>query len=114
MNADEFVSAVRKGDVKFQVTKVLLEAEGQKIRGRGILRVVKDDFEINLEIGQNYQVPDPKRAIWKPADAWKLSGLIEGDLKFVCYQVSPCGVSSSWTIGSKPRHIQRLHLDRIN
>ena len=114
MTADEFATSVRKGDAKFRVTRIVLEAEGQTIRGQGLMSVVDDDFRINLEVPQRYKVPDPKREIWKLADAWKLSGLIENDLKFSCESVSPLGNSPSWHFGKKPSFVQYLSLDKIN
>lgn len=114
MTSDEFVASVRKGDTKFRASKIVLKAEGQTIRGQGLLSVVGDDFQIKLEVPQKYKIPEPKREIWKPADAWKISGLIESDLKFASDSVSPQGYSPSWRFGRKPSFIQYLRLDRIN
>jgi hypothetical protein len=114
MTANEFVGLIRKGDTKFHVTKIVLDAEGQTIRGQGTLNTVEDDFEIILEVPSKYEVPNPKRDIWKPENAWRMSGLIEGDLKFSCDRVSPSGRGSSWAIGKRPRQIQRLRLEKLN
>jgi hypothetical protein len=114
MTADQFVTAIRKGDEKFRVSKITLKAEGQIIRGQGSLSVVGDDFKIDLEVAQRYNVPEPQRELWKPADAWKISGLIEGALKFTSDWVSPQGHSRSWVFGRKSGFIQHLRLDRIN
>src|SRR3954469_11663060 len=113
MNISEFAKLVRTGDAKFRVTKIILHAEGQKIRGEGLLEIGKDEFELNLVVAPKYPVPDPKREVWKPADAWKLSGLIEGNLKFSCDQVSPIGKQLSWHLGKKVPDIHKLHLHHI-
>lgn len=114
MTADEFATSVRKGDAKFRVSRIVLKAEGQTIRGQGLMSIVGDDFHISLEVPQRYKVPQPKREIWKPADAWKLSGMIEGDLRFSSESVSPLGNSPSWHFGKKPKFVQYLSLDKIN
>jgi hypothetical protein len=114
MNADEFVKLARTGDAKFRVTKVILHAEGQKFRCQGSLLVGKRDFELNLEVDLKHQTPEPKRVVWTPADAWKVSGTIEGDLKFSCDQVSPLGKEHFWSFGERKPYIQKLSLESID
>jgi hypothetical protein len=113
MTADEFAGLIRKGDTRFRVTKLILRAEGEVIRGQGSLQIVKDDFEIVFEVAARYDVPSPERELWKPADAWKITGVIEGDLKFSSHRVSPHGKNVLYGFGRKPAQIQRLRLETI-
>jgi hypothetical protein len=114
MNVDEFAELSQKGEGKFRVTKVILRAEGQVIRGQGLLHVNDKEFELDLDVTQRYETPEPKRDVWKPADAWKLSGLIEGDLKFSCDQVSPSGKYASWPVRRERRYVQKLRFKRVD
>jgi hypothetical protein len=52
--------------------------------------------------------------MWKPANAWKISGVIEGDLKFSSNHVTPSGQNSSWRFGGKLNHVQKLRFGKIN
>jgi hypothetical protein len=113
MTDDEFAGLVRKGDAKFRVSKVTLFAEGQKFRGHGILIVGKKKFELELEVSPKYQTPEPKRELWKPEHAWKLTGQIEGGLEFCCDQAAPRGKHYSWRSGKGASYIQKLSLECI-
>src|ERR1051326_8253419 len=50
MTADEFATLVRSGHGKLRVTKVLLNAEGRKVRGHGLLEITPTQLELRLEV----------------------------------------------------------------
>jgi hypothetical protein len=114
MNVSEFAELVREEGAKSRVTKVTLYAEGLKIRGQGSLLVESERFELQLEVDPKFQTLEPGREVWTHADTWKLSGVIEGRLKFKCNQVSPLGREVSWHYGRRTPCIHKLSLRIID
>jgi hypothetical protein len=108
MTADEFATLVRSGHGKLRVTKVLLNAEGRKVKGNGLLEIMPTQLELRLEVNPQTTMPKSQKNIW----VWSLSGTIENDLRFTCDRVSPSGRTDRLETGKAPRTTQVLHLSR--
>jgi hypothetical protein len=111
MTADQFANVVRSGEGKLRVSKIVLHAEGRKIRGHGILKINSEELELDLELAPKYQMPRSEKSIWNEDDFWRVSGVIEGDLPFMCERVSPGSRTDHF--GRKKRTVQSLHLPKI-
>jgi hypothetical protein len=113
MTADEFAALVRSGNGKVRVTKVLLNAEGRKVRGNGLLEITPTQLALRLEVNPQTTMPKLQKNIWGPTDFWSLSGTIESDLRFICDRVSPSGRTDRLETGKAPRTVQVLHLSHV-
>ena len=113
MTANEFAKVVRSGDGRLRVDKVILYAEGCRVRGQGLLRITPTQLELDLEVGSKSVMPRLKKHIWGENDFWPMWGRIEGDLSFVCDHVSPGNRSDHWGT-EKVRTIQTLKLPWVD
>ncbi len=89
MNADEFAKAVRSGDARLRVDRVVVTAGINKFRGAGVLRIAKGRMHLDVTLSGKAKAPDEKKTVWNEADFWKLRGVIEHSLPFVATHVSP-------------------------
>jgi hypothetical protein len=112
MTADQFANLVRSGEGKLRVSKVILQAEGQKIRGQGVLKINTEELELDFEVAPKYQIPRSRKSIWNEEDFWRLSGVIEDDLPFTSERVSPGSRTDHF--GRRTRTVQSLHLPRVD
>jgi hypothetical protein len=112
MTADQFAELVRSGEGKLRVSKVVLYAEGRKIRGHGVLKINTEELELDLELAPKSQMPGRGKSIWNEEDFWRLSGVIEGNLSFTSGRVSPGSRTDHF--GRTTRTVQSLHLPRID
>jgi hypothetical protein len=114
MTADEFATLVRSGSGKVRVINVLLNAEGRKVRGHGLLEITAKKLALRLEVSPKTAMPTSQKNIWRPGDFWTLSGVIEGDLRFSCDRVSPGGRTDRWKTGKTMRTTQVLDLSHVD
>lgn len=89
MTADDFVAIARQGPDKLRVDNVVLKVGERAIRGKGMLLVKEERFEINLALDAGQEPPPMLSGIFTKKDHWKLTGVIEDDLEFKCDSVSP-------------------------
>jgi hypothetical protein len=113
MTADEFATLVRSGNGKVRVTKVVLNAEGRKVRGNGLIEITPAQLALRLEVNPKTVMPKSQKNIWGPTDFWSLTGMIENDLRFKCDRVSPSGRTDRLETGKAPRTTQVLHLSHV-
>jgi hypothetical protein len=92
VTASDFVKIIRAGNDKLRVEKVVVVTPENKFGGTGTLRIKPEKIEIDLTVKKGEAPPLKKRVVTKK-DRWKLSGLIDGHLRFVCDNVSPGGSS---------------------
>lgn len=114
MTADEFATLVRSGNGKVRVTGVVLNAEGSKVRGHGLLEITPKRLDLRLEVSAKTGMPRSRKKIWGPKDFWSLSGVIEADLHFSCDRVSPGGRTDRWKTGKTVQITQVLDLSHID
>jgi hypothetical protein len=112
MKADDLAAAVREGQGKFRVEKVVIDAGSSKIRGKGLLIVSSEDFELEMTVAPN-AVPRRDKIVWTERDFWHLTGVIEDDLMFRAEHVSTSGYRESWRIGRKPRLVQTFSFHTV-
>lgn len=87
LNSDEFVSLVRKGSDKLRVDELVLFAAGKELHGKGMLRILEDDIELDMTLAADEIAPPLTVGFFTAKDAWTLKGLIEDHLGFECKQV---------------------------
>src|SRR4051812_30773570 len=107
MTADKFATLVRAGHGTLGFTQAVLYAEGYKVRGQGILRITTDSLEVDLEIESRSRMPSDYKELWGEKDFWRLTGIIEGDLRVTSDRVSPGTRRDHWKLG-KSRTVQTL------
>lgn len=126
MNADEFAKAVRSGDARLRVDRVVVTAGTTKFRGAGLLRISKGEMHLDVTLSGTAKAPDEKRTVWNEADFWKLRGVIEHFLPFAATHVSPAerrmsGRTSAVTlnfstlelVGTRPSAKERKEMLRL-
>jgi hypothetical protein len=113
MTPDKFDELVRSGNATVHVDKVRLRADGQVVKGKGLLRISQRALQLDLEITAKSVMPIDRKTQWFKNDFWKLTGVIDGDLKFWCDGVSPACRTDSWRVGKK-RTVQTLDFHAIN
>ncbi|HJT66389.1 MAG TPA: hypothetical protein VJ749_08050 [Pyrinomonadaceae bacterium] len=96
MTADEFVNVVRAGSDKLRVDDVVVDTGGNQLRGRGLLRIDREEISIDLTLADpSTAATMPRKRITTKRDWWKLTGVIEDGLPFRCENVSPGGPEAS-------------------
>src|SRR5436190_4869522 len=114
MTADEFATVVRSGSGKLRGTNDLLNAEGTKVRGQGLLEITPKRLALHLEINPKTGMPKRRKNIWGLGDFWSLSGVIEDDLPFSCDRVSPGRRTDRWKTDKTVRTTQVLDLSHVD
>jgi hypothetical protein len=96
MTADEFANVVRTGGDKLRVDDVVVDTGGAQLRGRGLLRIDREEISIDLTLADpSAAAAIPRRRVTTKRDWWKLTGVIEEGLPFRCENVSPGGAEAS-------------------
>lgn len=113
MTADEFAKAIRCGQCRMRVTRLVLLAEGERAYGKGILELDNGRMSLTFEPTRNSRFPQPQRDVWKAADCWRLSGVIENDLRFKSRSVTPRGHSDSFDSG-KWRSVHHFDVGEVD
>jgi hypothetical protein len=91
MTADEFVEIVRKGSDKLRVDNIILHTGSQEFYGSGMLKISSDQFKLKMQLNEGERLPELHSGIFTKSDSWKMTGVIEYNLKFECDTVSPAG-----------------------
>ncbi len=82
------------------------------MRGQRVLRVTSRALELDLEISRKAVMPKRQKDLWEAGDFWRLSGIIESELRFECDRVSPGSRTDHWQIG-RVKTTQTLRLPTI-
>jgi len=97
MTADDFVKIIRSGSEKLRVDKIVINTGLQELHGKGMLKITREEIEIEVVIDEGDKVPKMKFGVFTPRDNWKVSGLIEDSLEFKCEHASqPTNTQWSW------------------
>lgn len=94
MTADEFVEVVRKGSDKLRVDNIILDTGEQGFHGSGMLQISVDRIKLKMQLNEGEKLPELHEGIFTKRDSWKMKGIIEYDLEFICDTVSPAGSGS--------------------
>lgn len=99
MNADDFVALVRKGDGTLRLDDLVLDTRKEQFRGRGILRISRDQMRFEITLPDGGKLPDFQSGVFTVRDCWCLTGLIDEELRFRCARVFP-SYSQHSTLGA--------------
>jgi hypothetical protein len=97
MSPDDFVKIVRRGGDKLRVDELVLTADQQKCRGKGVLRISDGTMEIDMSLKPGEKPPATRSGVFTAGDLWVLEGVIEDDLPFR----SPVAGPSTSSIGQR-------------
>jgi hypothetical protein len=100
MNSDEFVKIVHNGSEKLRVDEIVIKKGSEELHGKGMLRISREKIELDTTINEGEALPEFHSGIYAKRDSWKLTGLIEDQLRFKCDHVGPTGKRQfSWPDG---------------
>ena len=99
MNADDFVTTVRKGSDKLRVDDVVVNTGKGEAHGKGMLHISREKIALIVTLDPGQMLPEVTSGAYTKRDCWKLAGILEDELRFGC-DVAPADYSErSWPSG---------------
>jgi len=99
MRADDFVKIVRKSSDKLRVDDIVVSTGEGEWHGKGMLRISRQGIEIDITLNIGQTLPEAHSGIYTKRDCWKVTGILEDELRFWC-NVGPVGNREwSWPSG---------------
>ena len=91
VNDIEFVKIVRDGSDKLRVDDIVIDTGSVEVHGKGMLQITRESFKLHvtLDDADVNKLPKMRTGIYTKKDNWKMTGLIEDQLKFKCDQFRP-------------------------
>lgn len=87
----EFVKIVRDGSDKLRVDDIVINTGSAEVHGKGMLQITSESFKLHVTLDDTdvSKLPKMRTGIYTKRDNWKMTGLIEDQLKFKCDQFHP-------------------------
>jgi hypothetical protein len=99
MRADDFVKIVRKGSDKLRVDDVVVTTNEGESHGKGMLQISRERLELDMTLNVGDTLPEVRCGNYTKRDRWKLTGVLEDELRFRCDVWPETYSNRSWPSG---------------